>query len=505
MLPAKGFRTLFVVVGALLFLATAWLFSNPLGAGPDEMSHYVKAAGLSVGQLVGAREPFPPSTTLQSRWYAQVTRAFSLPERLAPVPNACFGERPFTSAACAEHTSHSAPAGQYLSYHALYPPTSYLMPALFMRFASNGFQALWLGRLASSLVAWALIVLALFTLWRGTLSSLLGVMVALTPEVFFVTVVLSNSALEIAGGVCFTAALLRFVWGQRGGWLASTGLALGGIALGTSRPTGAVWLVVPLLPVLILLGRAGVRDLTRASGIREYLAAALVAAAAIFDIVWSLAVHAQPHTSPHAVIATIPASLADIPSTLQQAVGVFGWLNIGLPSFVYLLWFAVAIALWAGAFLLGSANERVALVVAVALTFAAIWVVNTLLIASSGTYGQGRYYLPIEVATPMLAGFVLVRRLDRRIALEAAAGVGLLVWSGLQLLAWWEDARRFAVGRVGRHLFFLGAKWSPFGSWWPWIALAVVGCGAIAIVSVTSFAAAARRAQSPSRAAAVAE
>ncbi|WP_374945823.1 DUF2142 domain-containing protein, partial [Agreia sp.] len=38
---------------ALFLLAAAWAISSPISSGPDEPAHFVKAASVARGQLVG--------------------------------------------------------------------------------------------------------------------------------------------------------------------------------------------------------------------------------------------------------------------------------------------------------------------------------------------------------------------------------------------------------------------------------------------------------------------
>jgi hypothetical protein len=80
---------------------------------------------------------------------------------------------------------------------------------------------------------------------------------------------------------------------------------------------------------------------------------------------------------------------------------------------------------------------------------------------------------------PLLAGEILVRRHDRLRALDAehlcfpfAVGAGFV-----QLLAWWTNAWRFAVGMRGPRWFLASAEWSPPLGWWLWLVLAVAGVG----------------------------
>jgi hypothetical protein len=93
---------------------------------------------------------------------------------------------------------------------------------------------------------------------------------------------------------------------------------------------------------------------------------------------------------------------------------------------------------------------------------------------------QGRYLLPIGVALPLLSGAVLADRAPRRLhaLLRAAVVVIPVAAIAVELLAWYINERRYAVGAGGPIAFFLHAQWSPAGGWVMWLGLwLVAGCG----------------------------
>ncbi len=90
---------------------------------------------------------------------------------------------------------------------------------------------------------------------------------------------------------------------------------------------------------------------------------------------------------------------------------------------------------------------------------------------------QGRYVLAFSMVVPLLAGEILVRRYERLRALDAhrlflpfAATAGFV-----QFVAWWTNARRFAVGVDGPEWFLSSAEWSPPWGWTFWLTLAAAG------------------------------
>ncbi len=76
-------------------------------------------------------------------------------------------------------------------------------------------------------------------------------------------------------------------------------------------------------------------------------------------------------------------------------------------------------------------------------------------------YLQGRYLLPIWIATAVLAGAAAARgdtgaRFDRR-----ATRLVLAIWAAIHLVAGIQNLRRYAVGRSGSWNFLFDAEWNP--------------------------------------------
>jgi hypothetical protein len=76
-------------------------------------------------------------------------------------------------------------------------------------------------------------------------------------------------------------------------------------------------------------------------------------------------------------------------------------------------------------------------------------------------YLQGRYLLPVWIATAVLAGAAAARgdtgvRFDRR-----ATRLVMGVWAAIHLLAGIQNLRRYAVGRSGTWNFLFDAEWNP--------------------------------------------
>lgn len=477
----------------LSFLLVAWLASNPLGAAPDEQAQYVHAAALSQGEVFGSVVAIPRTpgeTYVMWRFQEQITRAFELPRRLAPPPfAACFQFHPDTSAACTVGLRQPK-AGRFASYVALYPPTLYALPALLIRVASNPFEALFLGRIGVVIATAPLLLLAVRLSWTGRVVSLLGPALAITPMVVFVAATLSDSSLEVTGGITFAAALLRMRRAPTGpSHLTSVGLAAGGFALVATRPTGPLWVGVDLAIFAVLVTWRDLASWWRDSPWGIGAPAGIVIGGAAYNLLWTAAGHAGSLVHLGNLVPAVNLASAQAVAYTLEEVGVFGWLDTNMPGAVYWFWIAVIGAVAILAVARGTYREGIGVIVAAGLVAATTIGLAAVLIASSNFVGQGRYFLPVAVFIPLLACDVLGANTSDiwwpGLALTAFAGWAIAI---VQALAWWENARRYAVGRGGPIGFlFHGALWSPGGGWLPWACLAALGCSAMGAAFCLAF------------------
>jgi len=256
-----------------------------------------------------------------------------------------------------------------------------------------------------------------------------------------------------------------------GTWLA---LAASGAVLTLARSFGPVLFLVLAVTLVALHGIAPARQLWRERPRGAAIAVAVLAVALGVGVWWDLA--EQPHGvdgGPGFGIA-LKQSFHDLDDVARHAVGSFGALDTPLPDALYALWGLAALLLAGLALVLGSARERadVLLTVAVAL---GVTVAVSLFQLRTGYGVQGRHVLPVLVLVPLWAGEVLWRHGASRHGAVIAAGA-----AGAQLVAWWANARRQAIGADGSWWFVGAAEWSPPGGWWPWLIVAAAGAGLVA-------------------------
>jgi hypothetical protein len=480
---------LFLLAYGLLLVA--WSFGNPPFAAPDESAHYVRAVGLANGQLLGTPTSMPDApqdTRLTLAWKDQSARAFRMPSGLSPRRWDCNWFDATVPATCQLEAPRDPAATTAKSYVGTYFPLPYLLPGLAARAGGDPGSANRLARIAGAAVSAALLALALVLLWDGSSPfSLLGAVVAATPMVVFVLSTVNPSALEIASGFAFAASILRLSrepYGSAAEWAA---FAASGALLALSRSTGPLWLAFLLVICGLFGGRGAVGAAVRSHRRAAAAAVAAVAGAAIVNRVWEAAY--GPHlTVSLRPLSSLSAGVDQLPRTLTEEIGVFDYLEIGMPFLAYVLWWALVFALLTIALLVGTLRQRLVLLAAAAgalivpvLFYAAVY-------RFTGFTLQGRYFLPIVLVVPLLAGET-VRREHARLA-----GLGarrLLLWFAsvaalVQFVAWYANAQRFAVGRDGSALFVADPAWSPPLGWWPWLLVAAAAVPVFVVAALTA-------------------
>ncbi len=195
----------------------------------------------------------------------------------------------------------------------------------------------------------------------------------------------------------------------------------------------AAVLAVPVLGWLALarsVGRAGINSVGTT-------AAHPVNVIQFVSYVWQFYLPRPPFFAPLRTTAQLP--VYDV--WVRQATGIFGWLDVFLPHWLYPTGALVAVAIAIGALValrrrLG--RRHLPLLAFFALTLLALLVLlhvseYLLFIDGSGQFLQGRYLLPV-VALLGLAVGAIVRAIAPRFRAVAGSGV-LLVLLGMQVIA----------------------------------------------------------------------
>lgn len=200
-------------VCVLLFFAllgVVWALARPYGASVDEEAHYVRALGVSMGDLVGEadRWDYNPLTPAQQRTIDAATRRLNLPSRVAARQSpagesifSCFAIRTTEPASCI-----GQPTGRIVdrTYVGVYPPVPYVVPGLAARNAGGPVGGLLRARLASGIVCLLVLALCLYGVRDSAAPalSLLGVIAALSPSVLYFSWSMNANGLVQTGRAC---------------------------------------------------------------------------------------------------------------------------------------------------------------------------------------------------------------------------------------------------------------------------------------------------------------
>lgn len=417
-----------MLAGFALLLA-GWVLATPPTAGFDEQAHLVRALAAAEGQWTGA----PPPAARRDDLGQSLRRVFVLPGRWSPEATApCLGgnERP-EFARCIRRALETAPGGKarYVSQVGLYGPAAYLPAGLAAGATDDGPTAYLAGRAATSLVALALLAVALAVIRCGT--ELLAVVAATTPSVLFICATITTSGIAVAAGLLTAVSAVSLARGRggRGSWAA---LGLGAAVLMLARPLGPLHLALTLAAAGLLAGRTLPAQLRRCPG-GAALAGVAIAAAGAAALAWTFVVVLPRLAAPAAAAASsrettlLPDPLL-VPTLLAQSLGAFAWGGDQFPSpAVYALLAVPLVALFVWG--LRSAEPRGrALLGGAALGALLLGVLlDRLLGAPLGYAGPtARYLMPSWVLVPVLAAAV-ARHVGwtRRTVALLAVSVGL--------------------------------------------------------------------------------
>jgi hypothetical protein len=480
---------------SLGLLVSAWVIGNPPSAAPDEAAHYVKALGVGGGDFIGTAVPadvlnrsvrseasalagtgMPSQEAFKlTQWQWLTSRVFAVPAHSVSSAFECNNRNVNASWSCLS-SGHSYPSSsqKMRSYIGSYPPFDYLVPGLLARTGGSPDTRLLLARGAMAALALALLIAAVLLIWDegvGALS-LIGLVVAVTPMVVFVSATLSASGPEIAAAVCFVAALLRLSRENTSARWVWAMAAFSGLVLASSRQLGPEEIVILLVGTTVLLGKTRTRRLFR--GRAALTAWLVVVVGCVASVLWDLAYGVHPPEAIGSVAAVLPSAVKQLGTLTSQAIGNFGWLDSPLPTPALVAWLAMLAVLLVIAVRLSGrqVSRRLGLI---AVGIAGCTVALEALQRQTGFSFQGRYALPIFILLPMAAG-ELIRSGSGRLSSRSAKRliIGTMSVAGLvQAVGWVTNGRRVAVGTHGSWLYAFQSQWHPPLGWLPWTVLVI--------------------------------
>lgn len=438
---------MFVVAFALFILVgEIWSLATPLNGGPDERAHTIKAAAVVRGQWLGHPVPGAPGAYTSVR-VPRIYTDFGIDD--------CVRGRPAEPEGTCPRRSVPDEVVQNRTYVGHYPPLYYLLVGWPTVLATQA--SIYLMRAMSVLASSLFLALAVATAccWSRSKVLLPAVAVAITPMALFLSGVINPSGLEISAAVAMWTAAVVLVTDQA----ADPPAALIGVLTAATcvellvRGDSPLWPAVCLLVMLPLAWRRlPLRTLYRRVSVR--VAGFCLGLAAAGTVAWYVV--GQPQTivpqggaPPGATGSEVTRMIVgSTGSVVQQMVGNFGWLDTPAPFVTYLIWFGVAGALLLLAVLIGRARHLASLAVAIVASVLVTFVVLESTIRQENL-AQGRYFLPLAVSIPIVAGALGVQAgLPRRASARWSSSALVLLCAGQVAAGWWA-LRRYLVGDRG--------------------------------------------------------
>ena len=449
--PAGQWRIWAVSFVVIWLAAAAWSVASPVGSGPDEPAHLIRAASLVRGELLG--KPLRHVTSSNKAYLA-----VKVPQVFARLANdvQCFQSDPSQPASCQGSLAGSPADVRVYTYVGRYPPLYYALVGLpTLAMVSPG--GIYLARFLSAALSAAMLALGAVCLRRCRGTPLLGAGLALavTPMTLYLAGVINPSGLEISSAISAWVAVMALASGADEAApdpvvVGTLGISL--IVLLLVRGISPIWAGCIALALLALLGRR-VRALGHVRAVQRWLLG--LAAASLVALAWDL--YADPFLTepgsplPHGASTSqvFMLALERLDLLMTSSIGQFGWLDTPSPLGVIVTWLGALGAV----VLIGTcvARRREALVAAGTL---AAWVVVPLTMIlvearSEGIMGQGRDFMALAVGIPLVAAAAAGERFAGHRASLRLVTVVLVALVLCQISDFYGALRRNTVGITG--------------------------------------------------------
>lgn len=388
----------------LLVLVAVWVLAVPPFRGADEFEHAYRSAGVASGQWQlteaspygdGQLVDVPPELA-----EAAAPQCAAMPYKK---PAECRGSR------VGDVQRVTTTAGSY-------NPAAYALLGAAGRLG-EGAASLYAMRAGAALASWLMIVAGLCCLVSVRVRPVvwLAVVAGLTPAFVYSLAVAAPNGIEMAAGFGLWAALLGLVgarasspWGRQ-----QTGMVVlatvSATVLVTVRSLGPLWAVAIALTVLAFSGASPVRTRCRQRPWLVAGAAAVVLAATVASMVWTLGsglvAAASSEAAPQPVdIDRGPYGEAPVHAWYVQAIAAFPYREQVPNPAIHLMVGLVMGVLVVMALRRGSTINRRGLVLGLLVSVAVPLALAVATSDSQAAEWQGRYGLPFLVGLPLLAG-----------------------------------------------------------------------------------------------------
>jgi hypothetical protein len=455
--------SIFTIFFLLSFVALAcWSFASPLGAAPDEHSHIIRADALDHGQI--GTNSFP---------HNQVLVTFKVPVSIneakfwmtcwqfhATIPASCSPQWP-TSEKLVFTTTH---VGHYPPLYYAFVGTGSLISQqrsgiYAMRLVSAGASAFMLALCAYGVAKWS-----------RRRYIVVGVFVSLTPITLFLASSVNPSGFEIVTAICLWTLAIILALDYPSDPPKELVVLIGATAsvLALVRGLSPLWVALVGLTIAVLVGSRHVLHYFRAR--RDVrVAAVVVAVAGALAALWIFTQGTLNVLASHVAIEPATSEFQTLHLVanhgyqwLREGVGVLGWLDTPMPLNFYQAWYLLLAIVLAVAFMHATWRQRTWTIALCVMSYVIPVVIVAHQAKANGIVWQGRDGMPLAVGPLILAGALWGRQTNRAVVGRASASLIIATVSGLELIAFYVNLRRYAVGINGPRLFVLHHQgWSP--------------------------------------------
>ncbi|MET7421902.1 DUF2142 domain-containing protein [Dactylosporangium sp. NPDC005555] len=410
----NGRRSWLVAFLAFFLVFGAWGVAAPFDGPADEVQHTIRAAG--VGSFVPGQIFAEPKTVPDAFGRPGMGAYQRVPVGLDAHAE-CWGFDPTKSAACEKGLS-GGPVGEVSTSAGRYNPFFYMVVGPPLRWMPN-WGGLVVARLINGAMCAALLASAFLALRRWSRFGLpaSALLCVATPMLAHLAGGVNPNALEIAAGIAFFAAGIPLFLDPPDPAKKPlvTLLGVASVLLLTLRSGGPAWFVFGLLALAVPLRWAWLKQWWRVTRVKLWCAGIVVAG--LLSAAWIVGMRTGELVPPPPGLwnYTPGEAVAQYIDSWYQLligmIGVAGWFDTKLWSPFYLVWMMLVGGVVILAGLVGGWVTRWRYLV---FFTGGVILPGVLQVSQANVTGfitGGRYMLPLLVGVPLLAAWVLERKL----------------------------------------------------------------------------------------------
>ncbi len=446
-----------VWVASFFFFAImtwAWAMAMPYFSGPDEPSHIARAWSLAHGEVLGRNPEFGGVRIVSVPEWLRSDHVSTECYRLdANIPAGCYSLFPSST-----EVETPTTAGAQLPF--------YYLPVGLPFLVADGGPGLLLARFVAGAIVAAFIASTMVTARasRAHLWLPQALVLACPPMAIYISSVMNPSGVEIAASLALWTSGLVLVSEKEVNRRVVLRFGVALCALVLARQLGPLWVAIAIVTLSLLAGRSRLLELMKERSLQIVALAAMLAGtfwAGWILVARPLATEASGSATEMRTIDIFRVQVGRLWQLTEESVGVFGYLDVRLPTYTYVVWVSAVVFLLALCLLFGQPRYAVGAIGLLLGTVIVQMVGEFRSVATIGFFWQGRYSLPMLVGVPLVAAVGISRgkplpdssRLGR-LFLSAAIWIAFLA-------AFLQSVRRYTVGVSGPLAFWSHEDWSP--------------------------------------------